>query len=168
MVKSARFLALSLATTLLLACSEQAEVVELGPTQKPAGHDTLVAPPAAEADGPRQVVVPEALRGKHTRATMTVQLPGMAAAVTVELPLNGVPQTTDYGTLLVRDYLPAFMINGNTITSDGLEEQNPALWAEWQRDGQPVFAGWLFRNYPTLNPMALPEHHLTFIAVNRE
>ncbi|MCW8918113.1 MAG: hypothetical protein OQL08_04805 [Gammaproteobacteria bacterium] len=168
MARSARFLALSLATTLLLACGEQAEVVELGPPEKPAEHDTLATPSAAEAEGPRQVVVPAALRGKYTRATMTVQLPGMATAATIELPLNGVPQATDYGTLLVRDYLPAFMINGNTITSDGLEEQNPALWAEWQRDGKPVFAGWLFRDYPTLNPMALPEHQLTFIAVNQE
>lgn len=162
MVRSARFLVLSLATTLLLACGEQAEVVELGPVEKPAGH----APTITKAEGPRQVVVPEALRGKYSRATLAIQLPGMTTAVNIELPLNGEPQATDYGTLLVRDYLPAFMINGNTITSDGLEERNPALWVEWQRDGQTVFAGWLFRNYPTLNPMALPEHQLTFIAVN--
>jgi hypothetical protein len=149
---------------MLFACGEQAEVVELGPVEMPANHDTIATPPPAEPGGPRQVVLPESLQGKYTKATMTVQLPGMAEAATIELPLNGEPQESDYGTLLVRDYLPAFIISGNTITSDGLEEQNPALWAEWQRDGQQLFAGWLFRNYPTLYPMGLPEHQLTFIA----
>jgi hypothetical protein len=89
----------------------------------------------------------------------------MAETVSIELPLNGEPQQTAYGTLLVRDYLPAFLISGNTITSEGMEEKNPAVWAEWQRDGENIFAGWLFRDYPSLNPMQLPEHQLTFISV---
>ncbi|MDH5784226.1 MAG: hypothetical protein OEZ16_01290 [Chromatiales bacterium] len=148
----------------VLACSEQAEVVDLGPVEMPAEHETL-ANPEPQPKGPRQVVVPEELKGKYTSVVMRVQLPRMVESVSIELPLNGEPQSGDYGTLRVRDYLPAFLISGNTITSEGLEESNPAIWAEWQRDGQPVFAGWLFRDYPTLNPMKLPEHQLIFIGV---
>jgi len=162
MAKSANTLTLILATTLLCACGEQAEVVELGPVEMPADHATITSAPVAP-QGPRQVVLPEALQGKYQRATLGVQLPGMTETATIELPLNGEAQQTDYGTLLVRDYLPAFLISANTITSDGVEEKNPALWAEWQRDGQPLFAGWLFRDYPGLNPVPRPDHQLTFI-----
>lgn len=164
MVKLAKRFTLIVVTTLLIACGEQAEVIELGPAEMPADHEA-VANPEPRPKGPRQVVLPEELKGKYTSVTMSVQLPGMAEAANIELPLNGEPQQSEYGTLLVRDYLPAFLISGNTITSDGLEEKNPALWAEWQRDGQSVFAGWLFRDYPSLNPMQLPEHQLGFIGV---
>ncbi|MEN8169362.1 MAG: hypothetical protein ABFS08_03985 [Pseudomonadota bacterium] len=164
MAKSAKSLTLLLATILLFACGEQAEVVEVGPVEMPADHD-IVAKPESKPQGPRQVVMPEALQGKYQSATMTVQLPGATEVVTIELPLNGEPQQTDYGTLLARDYLPAFLISGNTITSEGIEEKNPAVWAEWQNQGQTVFAGWLFRDYPSLNPMQLPDHQLTFIGV---
>ncbi len=164
MVKSVKRFTLIAAASLLFACSEQAEVVDLGPVQMPSDHEAE-AKPAPQPQGPRQVVVPDELKGKYTTATMTVQLPGMAEPVSIELPLNGEPQAGDYGTLLVRDYLPAFLITGNTITSEGVEDNNPAIWAEWQRDGQKVFAGWLFRDYPSLNPMQLPEHQLGFTGV---
>ena len=149
---------------LLFACSEQAEVIDLGPVQMPSDHEA-VANPEPQPQGPRQVVIPDELKGKYSSAMMTVQLPGMSEAASIELPLNGEAQVGDYGTLLVRDYLPAFLITGNTITSEGLEEKNPAIWAEWRRDGQLVFAGWLFRDYPSLNPMKLPEHQLAFSGV---
>lgn len=164
MVKSVKFLSLLLTTSLLFACGEQAEVVELAPAVMPADHQAMTKP-EPQQQGPRQIVLPEALQGKYHTVALTVQLPGMAEAAAVELPLTGEPQHTDYGTLLVRDYLPAFLISGNIITSEGLEEKNPALWAEWQRDGQQIFAGWLFRDYPSLNPMLVPEHQLTFISV---
>ena len=163
MDKSKRILLIAV-TALLVACSEQAEVVDLGPVQMPSDHEA-VANPEPQPQGPRQVMVPDELKGKYNTATMTVQLPGMSEAVSIELPLNGEPQASEYGTLLVRDYLPAFLITGNTITSEGVEEKNPAIWAEWQRDGQMVFAGWLFRDYPSLNPMQLPEHQLAFSGV---
>ena len=156
-------LALLLCTSLLFACSEQAEVVELGPVVMPDDHETVANPAPAEHEGPRQVILPEALQGKYQSVTMTVQLPGTSEASRIELPLNGEPQKTEFGTLSARDYLPAFLISGNTITSEGTGEKNPAVWAEWQRDGNKVFAGWLFRDYPSLNPMLLPDHQLNFI-----
>ncbi len=163
MVKSVKRFTLVVASSLLIACGEQAEVIELGPVEMPADHEAVANPPPAEPQGPRQVILPEELQGKYQRVTMTVQLPGSAEASSIDLPLNGVAQQTEFGTLLARDYLPAFLISGNTITSDGVEEKNPAVWAEWQRDGKKVFAGWLFRDYPSLNPMLLPEYQLTFV-----
>ena len=163
MANSIKRLTLLLGASLLLACGEQAEVLDLGPVTMPADHQAVATPPPAEPQGPRQVIIPEGLQGKYATATMAVQLPGMDQPATIELPLSGEPQQTDYGTLLVRDYLPAFLISGNTITSDGIEEQNPALWAEWQRDGAPIFAGWLFRDYPGLNPIQVPDHQLNFV-----
>jgi len=164
MAKSVKSLSLLFAASLLLACGERAEVVELGPVTMPVGHE-VQASPEPQPEGPRQVVIPEALQGKYAMAMLALQMPGMAGATDIELPLNGVAQETGYGTLLVRDYLPAFMISGNTITTEGGEEKNPAVWAEWQRDGQILFSGWLFRDYPGLNPLTLPEHTLTFSGV---
>ena len=162
MASSIKPLVLVVIAASLFGCGEQAEVVDLGMAEMPADHDTVAKP---QPEGPRQVVVPEALQGKYSSATMTLQLPGSDQASTIELPLNGGPQQTDFGTLLVRDYLPAFLISGNTITSDGVEEKNPAIWAEWQRDGQTIFAGWLFRDYPTLNPVQVPGHQLSFSGI---
>jgi hypothetical protein len=156
-------LALLLSASLLFACSEQAEVVELGPVVMPDDHETVANPPPVEPQGPRQIIIPEALQGKYQSVSMAVQLPGSSEASSIELPLNGEPQQTEFGTLLARDYLPAFLISGNTITSEGIDEKNPAVWAEWQHDGNTVFAGWLFRDYPSLNPMLLPNHQLNFI-----
>jgi hypothetical protein len=163
MVKLVKPLTLLLSASLLLACSEQAEVVELGPVVMPDDHETVANPPPVEPQGPRQIIIPEALQGKYQSVSMAVQLPGSSEASRIELPLNGAPQQTEFGTLLVRDYLPAFLISGNTITSEGIDEKNPAVWAEWQHDGNTVFAGWLFRDYPSLNPMLLPNHQLNFI-----
>ena len=166
MVKLAKAFTLLISTVLLSACGEQAEVVELGPVTMPADHETVANPPPAEPQGARQVIIPDALQGKYQRVTMSLQLPGAEQVITLELPLNGLPQQTEQGTLLVRDYLPAFLISGNTITSEGIEEKNPAVWAEWQHEGKQVFAGWLFREYPTLNPMLIADYQLTFIGAN--
>lgn len=165
MVKSVKYLSLIFAAALLFACGEQAQVVNLGPVSMPADHNTAANPPPVESQSARQVIVPKALQGKYQSATMAVQLPDMTESISITLPLSGEPLQTEYGTLLVRDYLPDFLISGNTITSEGLEEKNPALWAEWQRDGQIIFAGWVFHDYPSLNPMLVPEHQLTFISV---
>lgn len=162
MVRLAKRLSLIIAATLLFACGEQAEVIELGPVEMPADHEA-VANPEPQPQGPRQVVLPDELKGKYTTASMSLRLPGMTEAVSIELPLNGEAQQTDYGTLMARDYLPAFLITGNTITSEGIEEKNPAVWSEWQRDGKVIFSGWLFRDYPSLNPVQLPDHQLGFI-----
>jgi hypothetical protein len=117
---------------------------------------------------PKPVVVPESLQGRFSHATIALQLPGMAALTPLELPLDGEPHQTEYGRIAVRDYLPAFRMRDGAITSDGNEATNPALWAEWRRDGELLFSGWLFRDYPSMSPVKLAQHRIALIDARQE
>jgi hypothetical protein len=163
MALSAKRFSLLFFMVMLSACGEQAEVIDLGPIDSSMGSSVAEPASTTETQEARQVVVPMALQGKYHSATITVQLPGMSEAVRLELPLDGTPQPTDYGTLLAQHYLPAFVVSGNTITSNGHEENNPALWVEWHKDGNLLFSGWLFRDHPTLNPIKQADHQLSLV-----
>lgn len=150
-------LALSLA-----ACGEQAEVVDLGQVKKPQNHDSVAAAPQAAASEPRKVIVP----GEVTASAVHLSLrrPGEEQALEVTVPLGKQLETDDY--IVAADYyLPAFMIEGNTITSDGIEENNPAVFVLWQEGETRIFAGWTFRDYPALNPPLVEGYELKMLGV---
>lgn len=164
MASLARGIVLALVGLLLAACGEQAEIVDLGLVgegeEPPNTESVQIAPHVA---APRQVVVPEAVKGRYQTATLAIKLPGMEKAAEIELPLDGQSHPTDFGTLTVRDYLPAFLMQDDAITSGGAEETNPALWAQWQQEGETIFSGWLFRNYPDMSQVKRPQHQIALV-----
>lgn len=144
----------------LAGCGEQVEIVDLGLVGEGPQAPALAMPASGE---PKPVVVPESLQGRFSQVTIAVQLPGVAALTPLELPLDGESHQTAYGHIAVRDYLPAFRMRDDSITSDGAEATNPALWAEWRRDGELIFSGWLFRDYPSMSPVKRPGHRIALI-----
>ncbi len=79
----------------------------------------------------------------------------------VDVPLGGGVPLPD-PTLVVRGdvYLPSFTMGGGAITSDGVEEQNPAARITVFEKGNPVFGGWIFTRFPDVHPFSHPRYEL--------
>jgi hypothetical protein len=79
----------------------------------------------------------------------------------VDVPLGGGVPLPD-PTLVVRGdaYLPAFTMGGGAITSDGVEEQNPAARITVFEKGNPIFGGWIFTRFPDVHPFSHARYEL--------
>ncbi|HEY0635580.1 MAG TPA: hypothetical protein VGE00_09360 [Gammaproteobacteria bacterium] len=159
---AARIFALFFATTVLTACGDGVEVTDLGKLEKPAEHEQAVASVQAPAPVERQVVVPEAVQKKFAAVTLSMKRRPEAKEQRLTLPL-GTTQTSGGLTVMARDYLPAFVMQAATITSEGVEESNPAVWVEVREGEHVLFSGWLFRDYPELNPPKDPAFALRLV-----
>jgi hypothetical protein len=49
-------------------------------------------------------------------------------------------------------YLPAFAMDADVITSQGIEEGNPAARIAVLENGREIFSGWIFQNFPDVHP----------------
>lgn len=162
MANSVKGIAVALSGLLLAACGEQVEIIDLGYLDEPASMPTVSQNKSKSEQ--REIFIPESLQGKYQQVVLEVTTPNMTSPTELELPLNGQAQQTAYGELTVKDYLPAFVVQGGVITSKGLDESNPALWVKWQRNDEKLFSGWLFRDHPTLHPIRQPGYQLRLIA----
>ncbi len=148
---TAKAFALLFTSALLAACGDGVEVTDLGKLEKPAEHEQAVATVQTPAPVERQVVVPDEVQKKFAAVTLSMKRRPDAKEQRLTLPL-GTTQTSGGLTVTARDYLPAFVMQAATITSEGVEESNPALWVEVREGEHVLFIGWLFRDYPELNP----------------
>jgi hypothetical protein len=57
-------------------------------------------------------------------------------------------------------YLPAFAMSATTITSSGVQEQNPAARIGVVEDGKEIFGGWIFTRFPDVHPFEHPRYSL--------
>jgi len=79
----------------------------------------------------------------------------------IEVPLGSGTALPD-PTLVVRGdvYLPAFSMGGGAITSDGIEEQNPAARITVFEKGKEIFGGWIFTRFPDVHPFSHARYEL--------
>ncbi len=72
---------------------------------------------------------------------------------TLDVPLGGSAALPDSALTVRADvFLPAFSMKGGTITSEGVEAQNPAARIAVSEKGQEIFAGWIFTRFPDVHP----------------
>lgn len=71
----------------------------------------------------------------------------------LDVPLGGTASIPG-STLQVQGevYLPAFSMSQGTITSSGVEEQNPAARIAVAENGKEIFGGWIFTRFPDVHP----------------
>lgn len=55
-------------------------------------------------------------------------------------------------------YLPAFTMTAQTITSTGIQEENPAARVTVSENGSQLFSGWLFLRFPDIHPFQHPRY----------
>lgn len=155
-------LLLTLLAITLSACGERAEVVELGPLEKPKEHDTFSLSSQKSAGEARRVVVPE---GVDARAVLlSLRGPGEEEPLEVEVALGKQLEIDGYQ-ITADHYLPAFVVQNDTITSKGVEEENPAVYVLWQEGETKLFVGWAFRNYPAFTSAQVEGYELKMLGV---
>jgi len=67
--------------------------------------------------------------------------------------------------ITVEAFLPAFTIEGRTITSSSNELVNPGTKVRITEDHAPIFQGWLFSKYPNTHAVSHPKYGFSLIGV---
>jgi hypothetical protein len=110
------------------------------------------------------VVVPESVRGKWKAVEIAVsdksarkqQIYTIAIGSEFKLPGSDL-------TLKVENFLPHFVMEGTTLTSQSNELKNPAAQLVISEGGHEIFRGWLFRLYPTTHAFQHPQFGFTLV-----
>ncbi|MDD2366880.1 MAG: DUF2155 domain-containing protein [Desulfuromonadaceae bacterium] len=70
-------------------------------------------------------------------------------------------------TITIDAFLPAFTMEGTTITTSSNELINPAVKVKISEDGIPVFQGWIFSKYPNTHAVTHPKYGFSLIGAVR-
>ena len=80
---------------------------------------------------------------------------------TLEVPLDGTARIPGSALEVRADvFLPAFAMSAETITSTGVQPENPAARIGVLEKGQEIFAGWIFTRFPDVHPFQHPRYAL--------
>ena len=108
------------------------------------------------------VVVPDNVKGKWkaVKIAVTDKTTKKDTIYTVNI---GAEVTLPGGnlTLKVDNFLPQFVMEGTTLTSQSNEPKNPAAQVRVIENGKEIFKGWLFTLYPTTHAFQHPRYGFT-------
>ena len=131
-------------------------------------HEPSAAPEGSGGGGeegdaavPTRLEVPPEVQAAYSGVRLKWKDKQSGKEGVVEVPLGGGAPLPD-PTLVVRGdaYLPAFTMGGGAITSDGVEEQNPAARITVFEKGNPIFGGWIFTRFPDVHPFSHARYEL--------
>jgi hypothetical protein len=130
--------------------------------EKPVGKTA----PAVRTE-PR-VVIPASVKGKWRAVKIEVQdkSKNQEQVYTVDI---GKEFTLDDSKVKVKvlNFLPAFIMDGTTMTSVSNETRNPAALVVVTEEGKQIFKGWLFSLYPGTHAFQHPRFSLTLVGYVR-
>jgi len=117
------------------------------------------AGPAPEV--PNRLEVPPEVQQAFTGVRLSWKDKSSGKTGVVEVPLNGKAPLPDPTYAVRADvYLPSFTMGGGAITSQGIEEQNPAARITVFQNDKEIFAGWIFNRFPDVHPFENPKYQL--------
>jgi len=135
-----------------MAISHERMTDATAPGQQPAG-------PAP--DVPNRLEVPPEVQQAYTGVRLSWKDKSNGQTGVVEVPLGGGTPLPDPTYVVRADvYLPSFTMGGGAITSQGIEEQNPAARITVSQKGKEIFAGWIFNRFPDVHPFENPKYQL--------
>ena len=105
------------------------------------------------------VVVPDSVKGKWKAVVIQVtdKTTNKDAQYTVPLGTTfAIPNSSL--SIKVDNFLPQFMMEGTTLTSQSNEPKNPAAQVRVMEGGKEIFKGWLFTLYPTTHAFQHPRY----------
>ena len=110
------------------------------------------------------VVVPASVQGKWKAVKVAVadknskkqRIYTIAIGSEFQLPESAI-------TLKGENFLPHFVMEGTTLTSQSNELKNPAAQLSIREGGREIFKGWLFTLYPTTHAFQHPQYGFTLV-----
>jgi hypothetical protein len=112
-------------------------------------------------DVPNRLEVPPEVQQAYTGVRLSWKDKSNGQTGVVEVPLTGGTPLPDPTYVVRADvYLPSFTMGGGAITSQGIEEQNPAARITVFQKGKEIFAGWIFNRFPDVHPFENPKYQL--------
>lgn len=126
--------------------------------EAPGKSQDQVIPPV----GKPVIEVPAAVKGKWKAVVLSVEDKdkGKSEDHTIGLGTRFTLPGSDI-TVEVKEYFPAFVMQGSSITSTSNEPLNPAALVSVTEGGNEIFMGWLFARYPTTHAFSHPKYALT-------
>jgi len=113
---------------------------------------------------PSQVVVPEEVKGKWKAVKIQVADKNAKKQQVYTVEIGTDFRLPDTGlTLRVDNFLPAFVMDGTTLTSQSNELRNPAAQLSVTEGGKEIYKGWLFALYPTTHAFQHPQYGFTLV-----
>jgi hypothetical protein len=94
---------------------------------------------------------------KAVRISITDKTVNKEAIVTVDIGTSVEIQGTGL-VISVDNFLPHFVMEGTTLTSQSNEPKNPAVQVRIAENGKEIFKGWLFTLYPTTHAFQHPKY----------
>jgi hypothetical protein len=110
------------------------------------------------------VVVPAIVKGKWkaVKIAVTDKEKSKETVYTVAIGASFTIPATSL-TINVDNFLPHFMMDGTTLTSQTNEPKNPAAQIRITENGTEIFKGWLFSLYPTTHAFQHPRFSFTLV-----
>jgi len=143
-----------LALAFFAGCSKQEE--------KQAGHSVAKSGHATKKES--VVVVPNNVKGKWkaVKIAVTDKETNKEAVYAVAIgSVLTIPNTNL--AIKVDNFLPHFMMDGTTLTSQSNEPKNPAAQIRIMEGGNEIFKGWLFSLFPTTHAFQHPRYGFTLV-----
>lgn len=143
-----------LALAFFAGCSKQEE--------KKAGHPVADSGHATKKES--VVVVPKSVKGKWKAVKIAV-IDKETSKETVYSVAIGSELTIPNTNLAIKvdNFLPHFMMDGTTLTSQSNEPKNPAAQIRIMEGGKEIFKGWLFSLFPTTHAFQHPRYGFTLM-----
>ena len=110
------------------------------------------------------VVVPESVKGKWQAVSIAVLDKNAKNQKVYTIAIGGELKLPESNlTLKVENFLPHFVMEGTTLTSESNELKNPAAQLSIREGGREIFKGWLFKLYPTTHAFQHPQYGFTLV-----
>ncbi|WP_041245212.1 DUF2155 domain-containing protein [Geotalea uraniireducens] len=111
-----------------------------------------------------KVVVPDSVKGKWkaVKIAVTDKNTKKDTVYTVNIGSELALPNSNL-TIKVENFLPHFMMEGTTLTSQSNEPKNPAAQVRVIENGKEIFKGWLFTLYPTTHAFQHPRYGFTLV-----
>lgn len=154
----------------LTACEKEQQPVPKPQQQMPLGQAIPgQMPPGAQLPpghgapkGDMKIFVPDSVKGKWSAVKLVLE--DKTAKQTQEIIVNlnsefRVPNSNLK--VAVGEFLPQFIVEKGTATSGSNLPNNPAVAVKIFEDKREIFKGWLYANFPTIQPFEHPKYGLT-------
>ena len=127
----------------------------------------VVSPAATSAQAAKKesvVVVPNSVKGKWkaVKIAVTDKDTNKETVYTVVIGATFTIPDTNLS-VKVENFLPHFMMDGTTLTSQSNEPKNPAAQIRISEGGNEIFKGWLFSRFPTTHAFQHPKYGFTLV-----